>query len=380
MSSGIFLLQKDGSLIEMEPKEYDSEDILQTLLAEYPNLLAGDQIDELNPRRWILVSREISIPDDLDAEGRWSLDHLFLDQDGVPTLVEVKRSKDTRIRREVVGQMLDYAANAASYWDVDRIMSQYEANCEKDGLDPQQVWADRLQLEESYDEYWGKVSQNLQTGKMRMMFVADEIPFELKRVVEFLNEQMKPAEVLALEIKQYISESHKTLIPRLYGQSSKLQLKKAGRSLPAKQWDEASFIRKLEEREGQAAIRLYSRVMVWAKENGLDTWYGYGLINGSYYPLVRYDGESVSPFTLWTHGLIEIQFGRMKKCPVYNDSKKRRQLYDKLNSIPGVSLSNENIDGYPTLPMSSLYDESSMNLFLNIWEEFIREIRVHTQR
>jgi hypothetical protein len=29
----------------------------------------------------------------------------------VPTLLEVKRSSDTRIRREVVGQMLDYAAN-----------------------------------------------------------------------------------------------------------------------------------------------------------------------------------------------------------------------------------------------------------------------------
>jgi hypothetical protein len=33
------------------------------------------------------------------------------DQNAVPTLVEVKRSSDTRIRREVVGQMLDYAAN-----------------------------------------------------------------------------------------------------------------------------------------------------------------------------------------------------------------------------------------------------------------------------
>ena len=30
----------------------------------------------------------------------------------MPTLVEVKRSSDTRIRREVVGQMLHYAANA----------------------------------------------------------------------------------------------------------------------------------------------------------------------------------------------------------------------------------------------------------------------------
>lgn len=114
MSSGIFLLQRDGSLTEMGLKDYDSEDVLQSLLAKYPNLLAGDQIDELSPRKWILISREISVPDE-DTRGRWSLDHLFLDQDGVPTLIEVKRSSDTRIRREIVGQMLDYAANASAY-------------------------------------------------------------------------------------------------------------------------------------------------------------------------------------------------------------------------------------------------------------------------
>jgi hypothetical protein len=38
-----------------------------------------------------------------------------LDQDAIPAIVEVKRSTDTRIRREVVGQMLDYAANSVVY-------------------------------------------------------------------------------------------------------------------------------------------------------------------------------------------------------------------------------------------------------------------------
>jgi hypothetical protein len=41
----------------------------------------------------------------------WSLDHLVVDQDAVPTFVEVKRASDTPARREVVAQMLDYAAN-----------------------------------------------------------------------------------------------------------------------------------------------------------------------------------------------------------------------------------------------------------------------------
>jgi hypothetical protein len=40
---------------------------------------------------------------------------LIIDQHAIPTLVEVKRSTDTRIRREVVSQMLDYAANADNY-------------------------------------------------------------------------------------------------------------------------------------------------------------------------------------------------------------------------------------------------------------------------
>ena len=37
------------------------------------------------------------------------------DQDGIPTLVEVKRGSNAQVRREVVGQLLDYAACELSY-------------------------------------------------------------------------------------------------------------------------------------------------------------------------------------------------------------------------------------------------------------------------
>jgi hypothetical protein len=61
-----------------------------------------------------------------------------------------------------------------------------------------------------------------------MLFVADETPPELQRIVEFLNEQMQAAEVLAIEIKQYVGEGHKTLVPRLIGQTAKAQATKGG--------------------------------------------------------------------------------------------------------------------------------------------------------
>jgi hypothetical protein len=100
--SGIFLRQGD-ELLEMAEQPYEIENRQQELLARHPNLLAGDQIDPDSPRRWLLAAREVGLASDEAEAGRWSVDDLFLDQDGVPTIVEVKRGTDTRIRREVSG-------------------------------------------------------------------------------------------------------------------------------------------------------------------------------------------------------------------------------------------------------------------------------------
>ena len=86
------------------------------------------------------------------------MDHLFLDQDAIPTLIEVKRSSDTRIRREVVGQMLDYAANAVVYWPVEDLRSQLREN----RADPKQDLMDFLEDPDiDPEEFWQKVKTNL---------------------------------------------------------------------------------------------------------------------------------------------------------------------------------------------------------------------------
>src|SRR5207237_515196 len=163
------------------------------------NLLAGDQIDPVEPRRWLLVSREMRVSGDEGAE-RGSLDHLFLDQDAVPTLVEVKRSENTQIRREVVGQMLDHAANGVVFWSVEEIRSRYERSCNERGINPDETLAEFLRSEARQEGFWQSVKTNLQAGRIRLIFVADEIPPGLRRIVEFLNGQMDPAEVVAIEV------------------------------------------------------------------------------------------------------------------------------------------------------------------------------------
>ncbi len=163
--SSIFLIHDSGDLVEMRESPYDSEDLLQNLLDKYPKLLAGDQINASQPRRWLLVCREMSVPGEEGGSGRWSLDHLFLDQAAIPTLVEVKRSTDTRIRRQVVGQMLDYAANAVAYWPVEEIKARFESRCKEDGVEPDAELAGLLGEGQDASTFWQQVKTNLQAGR-----------------------------------------------------------------------------------------------------------------------------------------------------------------------------------------------------------------------
>jgi hypothetical protein len=267
MAGGIFVIQADGELVELSEKAYDSEDLLQGLLARYPRLLGGDDSSTSSARAWLLVEREVGVPDQAEAPDRWSVDHVFIDQDAIPTLVEVKRSTDTRIRREVVGQMLDYAANAIVYWPVETIRAKFEARCEKEGLDPLEILSGTFGPECEPESLWERVKTNLQAGKVRMLFVADYIPPELRRVVEFLNTQMDPAEVLALEVRQFVGKDLKTLVPRLIGQTAEAQQKKrlaSGGSSATYLWGADEFIRSIEQAPPAEQVRL-RRLLEWAQ-------------------------------------------------------------------------------------------------------------------
>ena len=128
---------------------------------------------------------------------------------------------------------------------------------------------------------------NLQAGRVRLVFVADEIPPELRRVVEFLNSQMDPAEVLAVEVKQFVGENLKTLVPRVLGQTETARQKKSADRGEARQWDEASFFSDLTQRRGEQEAAVARILLEWAKEHGLRIWWGKGKQDGFVLPDVR---------------------------------------------------------------------------------------------
>jgi hypothetical protein len=358
----------------MEESPYDSETLLQRLLADHPDLLAGDQINDAQPRRWLLVTREMAVPGEQQGAGRWSLDHLFLDQDSIPTLVEVKRSSDTRIRREVIGQMLDYAANAVAYWPVEEIKAKFESRCKVDGLDPDAALAGLLGEGQDASTFWQQVKTNLQAGRVRLLFIADEIPPELRRVVEFLNGQMDPAEVLAIEVRQFVGEKLKTLVPRVLGQTETARQKKNVDRGESRQWDEASFFDVLQQRRGDQEAATARSLLRWANQHKLRVWWGQGTKDGSFFPMYDNRFGKNFLFSVWTYGTVELQLQHMK-LPPFSGEDERRKLALRLSAIGGLSIPEAALNKRPSFKLSVLTGSGNLEKFLAAFDWMLSEIK-----
>ena len=274
-AEGIFLI-RDGQLMVLDQRPYDSEELLQAALADFPAVLAGSSTADGSPRPLLLVSREMGVPKVDGAPSTWSLDHLFVDSEGVPVVVEVKRSTDTRIRREVVGQMLDYAANGVRYWPAPDLRASFEVRAAEMGSTGDERLRELVPDVEP-EEFWQRVADNLKSGRIRMVFVADHLPPELVRVIEFLNEQMSPAEVLGVEVPQFVGEGHQVLVPRVIGRTTTAV---AAKQTSGGTWDEESLLAVAAEHRGAAQAAFFRRLFDHVRLRGERFSWGRGVSPG----------------------------------------------------------------------------------------------------
>src|SRR5262249_47328204 len=156
---------------------------------------------------------------------------------------------DTRARREVVAQMLDYAANATAHWKVELLREWFEEECERQQVEPLMRLSEVLGVMDA-EAYWDTVKTNLAAERIRLGLVADEIPPELRSIVEFLNRQMSETEVFAIEVKQYVDAAgeRQTVVPRIVGRTEAARAVKTGGRRIARQWDELSLLENIEDR------------------------------------------------------------------------------------------------------------------------------------
>lgn len=313
--SDIYALNSDGTTRVLQKVRCENEDKeLQTLLENNLDLLPGDQIDPENPRRWVMIKREMPVPDPTTGVNRWSIDFFLADQDATPTFVECKRHDDPRARREVVGQMLDYVANGHHYWGAAEITSLAEQSASSLGKNIEAViaslgpsWVDNV------DTYFKNVETNLREGNVRMVFVLEDSSYELRSVVEFLNKQMERAEVLLVEIRQYEVAGQRIVVPTLFGYTEQARMVKRDTDHTSsagarRSWNQVSFIEDALTKVTTDQAESIRRVIGASEEQSWDIKWGTGKENGSL--SIRIPGAAKrSLFTIYSNGVLTLNFG-----------------------------------------------------------------------
>jgi len=319
----VYVVKPDGRSEMMKPmlcKDEDKE--LQTLLKHNFDLLPGDQIDRDAPCRWMLIRREMPVPDPSTGATRWSIDFLFVDQAATPTFVECKRYLDTRSRREVVGQVLEYAANGQHYWRAADIKSHAEATAKEYGTTVEDT-LQKLQSDfaESPDGFFAEVERRLKSGEVRIVFFLEQAPEELKRLVEFLNKEMNSVEVLLVEARQYSGGGISVVVPTLFGFTEQIRELKheaaaaRGQKPIAIDWE--SFRRNCEQKHlDEQTIATMRKLYDACKELQADIAWGRGTATGSFspkWPSIYANGSLIS---VYADGRLDMHFPQFQATEI----------------------------------------------------------------
>jgi hypothetical protein len=286
--AAVYVIQDDGSTAAMSRIRCKNEDReLQRILERNPDLLPGDQIAPDDPRRWILLKREMPVPDPGTGTDRWSIDFLFADQDAMPTFVECKRCADTRARREIVGQMLEYAANGHHYWTKESLREVATQTAQTSGSTIDDTFR-RLAPTDglSIDDYFDLVQQNLREGQLRIVFFLEDSSPELRSVVDFLNRQMERSEVLLVEARQYFHGGSKIVVPALFGYTEEARLVKRKVSVKSsasrKRWDRASYFADAASKLTPQQVIAVESLLEFCLSLGCEVTWGTGIQKGSF--------------------------------------------------------------------------------------------------
>lgn len=192
----ILIRSEGGGWSEPTFTGYKSEASLQQIIAEHPSLIPG-----VSNRA--VACREFS-------SGVGPADVVILDESGDLTLIECKLTTNPQIRREIVGQVLDYASRL---WGMP--VDEFEAawrRASKSDTSPLAAFDDEgTDTRES-------LAENLESGRMRLVLAVDQVNDDLKRIVEYLNSiTLAEVSVFVMEFVRAERDGVEVLMPTAYG-------------------------------------------------------------------------------------------------------------------------------------------------------------------
>lgn len=344
----------------VESSAYTDESHLQKLLDDSPEIVS---LDEIRPDAGPLVVtiREFSLP-------VGSIDLLGFTARGNIVIIECKRAANTQAKREVIGQILDYAAHL---WE-----NTYEALDEKvkvaKGLSLAELVHTKTGEDWDEEEFRSNVRSALAEGNFILVIVVDEINDELNRIVRYVNATGSPSfSFAALEMRRFTTEQAEMLVPHVFGP---VHVAPRQHTTNKNKWSADTFFPELRSQCGVEAEATARAIFAWAEQKKMRNWWGEGIRNGSFVPIYNANGRDHQLFAVWSSGFVEMYFYWYQYRSPFDIEEKRLEILNRLNQIPGVKLPPNVISRRPSIPLTVFSSEESLKQFFEIFDWFINEV------
>lgn len=340
------ILTIDGETIRaLDKTKFNLESDLQDYLEKYPSIIPIEEIYE-DASDLICIGREVTVPSG-------AIDLMFIDKEGLLTIVETKLVKNPEIRRTVIGQLIEYAS-FVSQWTSDHIY-KIATDYLKQTLSEKMASLDGSDFSE--DDFRHCTEDNLKNGKIRLIIAVDELNEPLRATVTFLNSHSN-FDFLLLQVSSFEeSKTKKVLIPSLFGYAQK----ETKARLP--KINEDIFLTRCREGRHEKAIELYLKAKALAKSRATNgDFLNWGVKGYSYrMPWKGYPGGETI-FTAYSDGKLMIWPDLLVRT-----EETGQKYMEKLRNM--AILTNEfSRNKYPTISTDKM-KPPDINSFITIIEE-----------
>ncbi len=347
-----------GKTIVLESQSFENEKLLQGVLEKFPEFIALDDLGVSEP--FFVIGREVSTPAGF-------IDVLCMDGEGVLTVIETKLARNPQIRREVIGQVLEYVAQV-SKWRAQEVFQAADKYFQSTG--ESRSLYDMLKKENDSDEVvpeiiYDQVDNNLRKGKIKVLIASDTIPENLKDTVNFINSYSN-FDIYVLQIQSFKKDDLEIYAPTIFGFARKTVSGIANEKI---QWDEERFFNALENVE-KDAFKRFEDVYDFSRTNASEIRWGIGKVVGTFTFIKEIGSKKVSVYSVFTSGNISLNFGSMKN---HLPEEELKDFLNEINRLPETNISEQDIaDGkFPSIKIGSLLKEDDFDLFKSAVKKLI---------
>ena len=204
----------DGKWEQIQSAPYSNEAELQDLIADDAGILPFDDIGYEDP--FVTIGKEVGLHGN-------SLDLLAISPKGHVAVIETKLTRNPEIRREVVGQVLSYAASLwkMTYSDLENYFHRYllSRKLSFDGTLYEYMKSKCSEADINEEEFRTGLEKRLELGSFSLLIVVDALGDTNKELIDianYLNDRTgQEIDFYVVEIERIGDHAGSYLLPRL---------------------------------------------------------------------------------------------------------------------------------------------------------------------